>query len=178
MPEGEPQFTVDQLARGDLGCFALFFGFIAFPAMLAFAAYQLGASVLGVKVLGWVFGTLALLFGILIGKYVAWGAVFAFIFGGLGALAGMCLMDITEPENPGDWAVGATAVGAGLGFILGVILTVSGDVKAARQPLPLGTPDQDSPAASAPTVSAGTCPKCGFEYGWDGVNCSHCGWHA
>jgi ribosomal protein L40E len=23
---------------------------------------------------------------------------------------------------------------------------------------------------------ASACPRCGFAYGWDGTNCSHCRW--
>jgi hypothetical protein len=122
------------LLKGDFGYVAYFVGFIVVPIGFAIGGGRIGYELLGQPVLGWVIGALGFVIGLAIGKYSAFGALYALFLGMMGGLAGLAV----------DWLVGwkdqcvvwGMVVGAGGGFLLGVVGTIVADVNAARPNAP------------------------------------------
>jgi hypothetical protein len=113
------------LLTGDLGYIAYFIGFIVVPIGLAIGGGWLGNDVLGRSVLGWVIGAIGFLVGLAIGKYAAFGALFAIGAGMMGGLAGLGIDWVTgSSESAVYWGL---AIGGAGGFLFGVLTTLVAD---------------------------------------------------
>jgi hypothetical protein len=147
------------LLTGNLGCVAYFIGFIVVPILLAGAAYHLGAEIIGQPIIGWVFGAVAFVIGIIIGKYVAFGSLLAWFFGMMGALGGWGI-DWLAGWDDHPAALWGAIGGAGGGFLLGAIATLAEDLNSAHPNVAASTgADGENPQAIAQDVPASPAPE-------------------